>query len=280
MRFVSFVVNGRESYGLVAGDGVVDLAKRLPDVANLRQLLAGAGTDAAAKFANEKPDHALKDLTLLPVIPNPDKIICIGLNYASHVAEGGRETPKFPMIFTRFAASQVGAGQPLVKPRVSDQFDFEGELAVIIGRPGRYIARAQAMDHVAGYSCYNDGSIRDYQRHTSQFTPGKNFTGTGGFGPWLVTPDEAGAPAKMQLITRLNGQVMQDAPVSDLLFDIPTLIEYCSTFTELLPGDVIVTGTTGGIGAARKPPVWMKPGDTVEVELTGVGVLKNPVRAE
>lgn len=280
MRFVSFVVNGRESFGLVAGDGVVDLAKRLPNVANLRQLLAGAGTAAAAKFAKEKPDHALKDLTLLPVIPNPDKIICIGLNYASHVAEGGRETPKFPMIFTRFAASQVGAGQPLIKPRVSDQFDFEGELAVIIGRPGRYIARAQAMDHVAGYSCYNDGSIRDYQRHTSQFTPGKNFTGTGGFGPWLITPDEAGAPAKMQLITRLNGQVMQDAPVSDLLFDIPTLIEYCSTFTELLPGDVIVTGTTGGIGAARKPPVWMKPGDTVEVELTGVGVLTNTIRAE
>jgi 2-keto-4-pentenoate hydratase/2-oxohepta-3-ene-1,7-dioic acid hydratase in catechol pathway len=280
MRFVSFSANGRPSFGLVAGEGVVDLAKRLPNVNSLRQLLEGEGTAAAARFTKEKPDYSLKDVTLLPVILNSDKILCAGANYATHVAEMNREAPKYPMIFTRFAASQVGAGQPLIRPRVSEQLDFEGELAVIIGKRGRYITKTAAMDHIAGYSCYNDGSVRDYQRHTTQFTPGKNFTGTGGFGPWLITPDEAGPAAKMHLTTRLNGHVMQDAPVSDLLFDIPTLIEYCSTFTELVPGDVIVTGTTGGVGAARKPPLWMKPGDTVEVDIAGVGVLSNPVEAE
>jgi 2-keto-4-pentenoate hydratase/2-oxohepta-3-ene-1,7-dioic acid hydratase in catechol pathway len=280
MRFVSYKKDGRASFGLVAGDGVVDLAKRMSGIATLRQLLEGKGTAAAAAFAKDTPDFALKDVALLPVIPDPDKILCAGANYATHVAEMGRDAPKYPMMFTRFAASQIGHKQPMIRPRVSEQLDFEGELAVIIGKRGRYITKAQAMDYVAGYSCYNDGSVRDYQRHTQQFTPGKNFVGTGPFGPWMITPDESGPPANMKLVTRLNGQVMQEAPVSDLLFDIPSLIEYCSQFTEFVPGDVLVTGTTGGVGAARKPPLWMKPGDIVEIDIKNVGVLSNTIAAE
>ena len=168
----------------------------------------------------------------------------------------------------------------MLRPRVSTRLDFEGELAVIIGRRGRYVARADAMTLVAGYACYNDGSVRDFQRHSTQFTPGKNFPSTGGFGPWLITPDEAGDIRHGTLTTRLNGTVVQQARLDDLIFDIPALIEYCTTFTELVPGDVIVTGTPGGVGAARKPPLWLQPGDRVEVDISNVGVLRNPVAQE
>jgi 2-keto-4-pentenoate hydratase/2-oxohepta-3-ene-1,7-dioic acid hydratase in catechol pathway len=220
-------------------------------------------------------------VTYLPPIPDPDKIICIGLNYLSHILEGGREVPKYPTIFTRFANSQVGHGQPIIRPKSSITLDFEGELAVVVGKRARHVAEADAMPYVAGYSCYNDGSVREWQRHTSQFTPGKNFPSTGGFGPYLVTPDEAGDIGKAtKLICRLNGEVMQSATLDDLVFGIPALIAYCSAFTVLEPGDVIITGTTGGVGAYRKPPVWMKPGDVVEVEVSGVGTLRNPVAQE
>ena len=177
------------------------------------------------------------------------------------------------MIFTRFANSQVGSGQPMIRPLESERFDYEGEMAVIIGKAGRRIAREAALAHVAGYACYNDGSIRDWQRHTSQFAPGKNFVGTGAFGPWMVTTDEIPDISKQTIATRLNGVEVQAAPISDLVFDVPALIAYCSTFTELVPGDVIVTGTTGGVGAYRTPPLWMKEGDVVEVEVSGIGVL-------
>ena len=209
-----------------------------------------------------------------------DKIFCIGINYASHIAETGRPVPEKPVVFMRYANSQVGAGQPIIQPLESEQLDFEGELAVIIGRRGRRIPNAEALDYVAGYACYNDGSIRDFQRHSSQFGPGKNFPSTGAFGPWLVTSDEIPDPSALTLVTRLNGQVMQQAPISDLVFDVPALVAYCSSFTELVPGDVIVTGTTGGVGLFRQPPVWMKQGDVVEVEISGVGVLSNPVHSE
>ena len=184
------------------------------------------------------------------------------------------------MIFARYPDSQVGHGQPMLRPRESVQLDFEGELAVVIGKVARRVPAARALDYVAGYSCYNDGSIRDWQRHTSQFTPGKTFPGTGGFGPWLVTTDEIPDPAKLTYETRLNGQVMQKAPLSDLVFDVPALVAYCSIFTTLNPGDVIVTGTTGGVGAFRKPPLWMKPGDVVEVEISGIGTLRNTIADE
>jgi 2-keto-4-pentenoate hydratase/2-oxohepta-3-ene-1,7-dioic acid hydratase in catechol pathway len=213
-------------------------------------------------------------------VPDPEKIICIGLNYRSHILESGRDAPTKPVVFTRFANSQMGHEQPMIRPSVSEQLDFEGELAVVIGKRGRHLKRDAALEHVLGYSCYNDGSVRDWQRHTHQFAPGKNFASTGGFGPWIVTADEMGDVTKATLVTRLNGQEVQRTTIDDLLFDIPAIIEYCSTFTELAPGDVIATGTTGGVGAARKPPLWMKPGDVVEVEISGVGVLRNPVEQE
>lgn len=233
-----------------------------------------------SEFSAERPDFGLEEIEFRPVIPNPDKILCIGINYIDHRRETGREKSEWPVVFTRFANTQVGHGQALIRPRVSEQLDFEGELAVIIGRRGRHIPKSEALSFVAGYACYNDGSVRDWQRHGSQFTPGKNFVGTGGFGPWMVTADEASGALDAAISTRLNGQTMQQARTSDLIFGVPELIEYISTFTELVPGDVISTGTPGGVGAARKPPVWMKPGDVVEVEIEGIGVLRNPVAAE
>jgi 2-keto-4-pentenoate hydratase/2-oxohepta-3-ene-1,7-dioic acid hydratase in catechol pathway len=207
-------------------------------------------------------------------------VLCIGINYATHVRETGREMPTYPMIFTRFADSQVAHLQPIIRPKASHKLDFEGELAVVIGKTARHVKAEDALEYVAGYACYNDGSVRDWQKHTIQFVPGKNFPCTGGFGPWLVTCDEIGDPQDLELTTRLNGQVMQHTRTSDMIFDVRHLIEYCSTFTELAPGDVIVSGTTGGVGAFREPPVWMKPGDTVEVEISGIGILRNSIADE
>ena len=277
MRLISFLRpnDQRPSCGIVSGDGVIDLG------AGLRGLKRTLGEVAQlASLATRQPDWRLADLRLLQVIPDPEKILCVGLNYGAHIRETGNEPPARPLIFTRFANSQVAHGAPLIRPRVSQRLDYEGELAVIIGRRGRHVPRADALALVAGYACYNDGSVRDFQRHSTQYTPGKNFVGTGGFGPWLVTPDEVGDIRAQTLTTRLNGSVVQQARLDDLMFDIPALIEYCSSFTELVPGDVLVTGTPGGVGAARKPPLWLQPGDVVEVEISGVGVLRNPVVQE
>lgn len=214
-------------------------------------------------------------------IPNPDKIICVGLNYKSHIGETGRTSAEErPVIFTRFAGSQVGHLQPLVCPIESARFDYEGELAAIIGKGGRRISEDAALDHVAGYSIYNDASVRDWQLHTHQWAPGKNFVGTGAFGPWMVTRDEIPDPYEHSLTTRLNGEVMQDSSINLMIFNIQAVIAYVSTFAELLPGDVIVTGTPGGVGNARKPPIYMHDGDVVEVEITGIGTLRNPVVKE
>lgn len=282
MRVTSFRTGGRASYGVVVDGGIVDVGAGLGGTyETLRDVLEGAALSELEKMAAGKAaDRRIKDVTLLPPIPNPDKIILVGLNYALHVQETGRADSEYPALFTRFANTQVGHDQPLVKPRVSDSFDYEGELAVVIGKGGRHIPAKNAYDHIAGYACYNDGSVRDWQGHTHQFTPGKNFPATGGFGPWMVSRDEIPDPAKLTLITRLNGQQMQKAGVDQLIFDIPYLINYISTFTDLVPGDVISTGTPGGVGFKRNPPVFMKPGDTVEVEIDGIGTLVNPVVAE
>ncbi|EJM05717.1 2-keto-4-pentenoate hydratase/2-oxohepta-3-ene-1,7-dioic acid hydratase [Pseudomonas sp. GM102] len=279
MKLASFIVQGRSTYGVVDGDQVVDL----------ESLKHTFGTDLKQAIANNRladltsvvlaslPRIPLAEVTFLPVIPNPGKVLCIGINYATHVRETGREMPTYPMIFTRFADSQTAHLQPIIRPEASHKLDFEGELAVVIGKPARHVKQADALDYVAGYACYNDGSVRDWQKHTIQFIPGKNFPNTGGFGPCLVTSDEIGDPQDLQLTTRLNGEVMQHTSTSDMIFDVRKLIEYCSTFTELAPGDVIVSGTTGGVGAFREPPVWMKPGDEVEIEISRIGILRNSI---
>ena len=282
MRLVSFVgPDKRPGYGALRGaDHVVDLTA-FPGAGSLRALLAsGKLAEAAAFVAAASTTMALSALTLAPVIPDPDKIICVGLNYHDHVVETGRTVTEKPALFARFAGSQVGHLQPMVCPAASDQFDYEGELAVVIGRGGRHIAAADALAHVAGYACYNEGSVRDWQRHTSQFLAGKTFEGTGAFGPCLVTADEIPDPSSLTLETRLNGKIVQHTTIDLMITSVPDLIAYISTVLPLLPGDVIVSGTPGGVGSRRQPPLWLVPGDTVEVEISGIGILTNPVIAE
>jgi len=280
MRLVSFHASSRDSFGVVNDDGIVDLAPRLPEYADLAAVLAAGTLHRVPSLADRDADFALADVQLRPVIPVPGKIICVGGNYAQHLRESGRDLPTYPMLFARFAESLIGAGQPLLVPPESEQLDFECELAVIIGRAGRRIAREDALAHVAGYSCFNDASVRDWQRHTSQFLPGKNFAGTGALGPWLVTADAMPALEDQTMVTRLDGIDVQHARFDDMIFDVPYLINYCSTFIPLQPGDVIVTGTPHGVGAFREPPLWMRPGSMVEVEISGIGVLSNPIAAE
>lgn len=279
MKLVSFSRNGQPGYGAVTAQGVVDLGAILgARYADLKALLAAdAVAEAAAAVQGRAADFALADVELLPVIPNPGKIWCCGLNYGEHVRETNREVTEQPTFFLRVADSQVGHGQPMVRPPESTQFDYEAEIAVVIGHPGRRIAEADAARHVAGYACYNDGSVRDWQRHTSQWVPGKNFWRTGGFGPWLVTADEIAPNQNMRLTTRLNGQVMQEATTDMMIHSIPRQIAYISTFIPLQPGDVIVTGTPGGVGNKREPQVFMKPGDVVEIEVDAIGVLRNGI---
>ena len=279
MRLMTYEANGSTSFGAVVGDGVVDLGKAMGGkYADLLSVLEAGALDEAAKAADgASADHALSDVTYLPVVPNPNKIICVGLNYEDHRIETGREPTGYPVLFPRYANCQIGHGQAMVKPRNSDMFDYEGELAVIIGKAGRHVSREDALGLVAGYSCYNDGSVRDWQAHTHQFMPGKNFTATGGFGPWMVTADEIPDPSTLTLQTRLNGQVVQNANIDQLIFNIPFVISYISSFMELQPGDVIASGTPGGVGMKRTPPLFMKDGDTVEVEISKIGILENPI---
>jgi len=282
MKLASFERAGNAGFGAVIDDGIIDLSAALGGkYADLKALLAAdAVVEAAQAVAGRKADFALDDVTFLPVIPEPGKIWCCGLNYGEHVRETNREVTEKPVFFLRFADSQVGHNQGMPVPPESTQLDFEGEIAVIIGKPGRRISEANAFDHVAGYACYNDGTIRDWQRHTQQWIPGKNFYRTGGFGPWMVTSDEIPANTVLTLITRLNGQEMQRATTDMMIHSIQRQIAYASTVAPLQPGDVIVTGTPGGVGARRQPPVWMKPGDVVEIEIDKVGVLRNPIVAE
>lgn len=276
MKFLSYRHQGVLGYGIIKGDAVVDLASRFPVCPDLKSFIAHGGPrQVASLVAADKGDFALESVEFEPVINNPDKIICVGLNYEDHRLETGRPKVDFPTMFTRYADTQIGHEQPVLKPWLSDAVDYEGELAVVIGKGGRYIAEADALSHVAGYACYNDVSVRDFQNHTAQFTPGKNFPGTGAFGPYLVTPDEVGELGSQRIQTRLNGQVVQDATLSDMIFSVEQLIAYASKWTSLAPGDVIVSGTPGGVGMKRTPPLYMKAGDEVIVEIDGVGLLRN-----
>lgn len=282
MKIASFTHHGQDSYGVVQGNQIIDLGSMKVTLgADLKEVIArNRLVELGESDLSELPRLDIADITFLPVIGNPGKILCIGINYATHVRETGRDMPTYPMIFTRFADSQTAHEQAILRPTASPKLDFEGELAVVIGKTARHVKQAEALDFVAGYACYNDGSVRDWQKHTIQFVPGKNFPQTGGFGPWLVTADEIQNPQDLELTTRLNGQVMQHTSTSDMIFDVCKLIEYCSTFTELAPGDVIVSGTTGGVGAFREPPVWMQPGDIVEVEISSIGILRNTIADE
>lgn len=278
MRWLTFIHESRESFGYVTSDGqgIVDVGAR-GIYADLKAMIAADALSETARLLGDEADVALAEIEYLPTIPNPSKILCVGLNYKAHQEETGRGGEGFPTIFVRFANAQMGHEQPMIRPLESQTLDFEGEIALIIGRSGRRIARQDALSYVAGFGIYNDGSVREYQRQTSQFTPGKNFNATGGFGPWLMTPDEIGDLDELEITTRLNGEVMQNAQASLLVHGFAELIEYCSTFTELIPGDVIVTGTPGGVGAARKPPVFMDAGDVIEVEVKPIGTLRNTV---
>ena len=278
MKLASFKSPKGASYGAVTSTGIVDLGRRIGNrFPDLKTLLGNNGLEDAKRLLDEKADFRESEISWLPVIPNPGKIVCVGLNYEEHRAETGRDKTENPALFLRVAESQVGHRQPLLKPRESSQLDFEAEIALIIGRPGRRISQKNSWDHIAGYSCYNDGSVRDWQRHTVQWTAGKNFAATGAFGPWMVTADEIPPHTVMTLSCRLNGERMQHADTQMMIFKFPKLIEYISAFTPLAAGDVIVTGTPGGVGSRRTPPIWMKPGDTVEIEIDKVGVLANMV---
>jgi 2-keto-4-pentenoate hydratase/2-oxohepta-3-ene-1,7-dioic acid hydratase in catechol pathway len=282
MKLVSFTYQNKQSYGVVQGDFVLDLAPILGNQAIDLKMLIEKNLMGAAADAAKSGSFSLKlsDVTLLPPIPNPGKIFCVGLNYADHVKETGRDLTEKPAIFTRFADSQIGHGQALVRPPESHRFDYEGEIAIVIGKGGRRIKEADAWDHIVGYSCYNEGSIRDWQNFTTQWIAGKNWWHSGAFGPWMVTSDEIKANQKMTLITRLNGTELQRATTDMMIHSIPSQIAYISTFTPLSPGDVIVTGTPGGVGNKRTPQVFMKPGDIVEIEVDAVGILRNTIRDE
>ena len=281
MKLLSYHANGQDRYGIVTDSGVIDASAELDDrFPDLKAAIAGAMDDLRALAESGTPSHRLDDIVFLPPIAAPEKIICVGLNYALHVQETRRSDSDYPVIFNRFANTHVGHKQPMIKAKNSDRFDYEGELALIIGERARHVPKERALDVIAGYSIYNDGTMRDWQSHTHQFAPGKNFTASGAFGPWIVTADEIPDPTKLTLTTRLNGEEMQRADTDQLIFDIPTLINYISAFAELVPGDVIPTGTPGGVGFKRNPPVFMKGGDTIEVEITGIGTLINPIEDE
>ena len=287
MKLLSFIHQGRETWGALVGpDAIVDLGKAMPQYPTLTDYIAsGAYLQASTHVANKTADVRLADITFLPVIPKPEKIVCAVRNYMDHhqeVLAAGmhRELSQEPPIFLRVWRSQVAHGQPIICPKVSDSLDWEGELAVIIGKEGRNIPEVQAFDHVAGYSCYNDGSVREWQFHAKQIASGKNFEATGGFGPWMVTADEIAPNQQLKLVTRLNGEVVQSSHTGHMIFSIAKLISYASTIFTLVPGDVIATGTPAGVGWSRKPAWFMKPGDVCEVEIEGIGTLVNPIAAQ
>lgn len=279
MRIASYATAQGASFGLVEGDGIVDLGRRTPFPDISAALAAGALPDLA-RHAGAAPDLALAEVTLLPAVPSPlRKVLCVGLNYRAHVAESaGRQVPEQPRLFARLADSVIAHGAPLWRPRNSEQFDYEGELAVVIGRAGRHIPAERAMQHVAAYTIFNDGSVRDWQKHS--VTAGKNFPATGPLGPWLVTAYAIPDSGALTLETRVNGERRQRTGTGDMILSVPELIAYVSGFTPLAPGDVIATGTPEGVAQARRPPPWLRPGDVVEVEIGGIGVLRNPVVAE
>ena len=279
MKIASFVSGRKSSYGVVQDDGIIDLGTKLRYPSLLAALAADALEEVKNAGAAGTPDHKLSDIKLLTPVPDVDNIFCVGRNYKGHVAEANAKIPDFPGLFIRVKSSIVAHDAPIIRPKVSGDFDYEGELALVIGKSGRHILRKDALSYVAGYSILMDGSVRDYQfKHC--LSVGKNFFATGSFGPWLVTADEVGDPSQLDLRTRLNGTEVQCTKTDDLIFDIPAIIAYISAFTQLAPGDVIATGTPEGVGFARNPPLWLKPGDTLEVEISKIGILRNKVIAE
>ncbi len=278
MKLMTYTTGGTRTYGIAVDGGVIDVGARLGGkYPNLAAVLEADALGELGVLAGEDPDAALDDVTFLPPLPEPEKIVCVGLNYEAHRVETNNEPSGYPVLFARFAHCQVGHRQPIVRPNNSERLDYEGELVAVIGRRARHVARADALAHLAGYSIYNDGSVRDWQRHTHQFLPGKNFDATGGFGPWIVTADEIPDPTALTLTTRLNGTVMQQANTDQLIFNIPYLVSYLSDFMALKPGDIIITGTPGGVGDRRDPPVYMFAGDTIEVEISAIGTLTHPI---
>lgn len=286
MGIIRFEKNGGAALGVRFGDEVVDLSEAAPQLpTDLAELLQQGGIDAVkraitlAEGVSKRLRHA--DLKLLPPAMKSVKTICLGLNYHDHAAENNREVPQYPMVFFRSASSFIGHGQPLVVPKVSSQLDWEAELVAVIGKRARHVSEADALSYVAGYSCFNDGSVRDYQRKTAQWTIGKNFDGTGGFGPEFIPAWELPAGAKgLKIECRVNGQVMQSANTSDMIFDVARTVHLMSECLTLEPGDLLVMGTPAGVGVARKPPVFMKAGDVCEIEIEKIGLLRNPVVQE
>ncbi|MEM8904018.1 MAG: fumarylacetoacetate hydrolase family protein [Actinomycetota bacterium] len=277
VRIASFELDGRSAFGVVTDDGVHDLSGGPAD----DLVDAVTSGDDLARRAGTVPTVDAAAIAWLPPVPNPARILCVGLNYRDHAEESATIAPSGdrPTIFTRFASSVVGHERPLLAPTASDTFDYEGEVVVVIGRRGRNIAVDEALDHVLGLTPFMDGSVREFQRHTSQFTPGKNFDDSGASGPWITTLDEIDDLDAVTVTTRVDGEVRQHAPLGDLITPIPEIIAYCSSFTTLEPGDVIATGTPGGVGVARDPALFLRPGMTVEVEVSAVGTLHNPVVA-
>jgi acylpyruvate hydrolase len=280
MRIVSFSTGGRDSFGVRLPAGIVDLSGAGFRLTDLIQLSPAAMTarsqDAVARGARPMP---FESLDLLPIVPRPGKFICLGLNYIDHAKEGGHhDLPPYPTLFMRGPTSLLAAGKPIVRPAISETLDYEAELAVVIGKVAKAVGEASALTHVAGYALFNDSTIREYQRITTQWTPGKNFDGTGAFGPELVTPDELPAGASgLRITSRLNGKTMQDGNTADMMFGVAKTIAIISQVMTLEPGDVLAMGTPAGVGHARKPPVWMRDGDVCEIEIEGIGVLSNPV---
>jgi len=282
VKLISYRADGRERYGVVSGDGVVDASARLDGAATLRDVLdQGRLAELRELVASGNADHALGDVEFLLPITAPRKILCAGRNYPGyHEVAEQQKRPDYPSVFARFASSFSAHQRAIVKPEAGEQLDYEGELVVVVGKPGRHIAEDQAMDHVAGYTCMNEGTVRDWMKKGTQNTPAKNFDRSGGLGPWIVTADEIPNPSELRMTTRRNGKVVQDGGIDRMLFSIPYLIEHISKFAMLEPGDLIATGSPGGSAIESASPEWLGDGDVIEIEIAGIGTLRNPVVAE
>ncbi len=281
MKFVSFLLKGEAKFGISDGKNIIDLTDKILGARTLKELIEKKAISEAKKYASENDKNInINEIEFLPLIPNPGKIICVGLNYSEHVKETGKTVEENPVVFLRVSKSQTAHNQYIQRPKVSTKLDFEGEMAVIMAEAGKHIKSNEAMKCIVGYSCYNESTVRDFQKHTSQFTMGKNFEKTGSFGPHMVLAEDIPDYTKLKIQTRLNGKVMQDANLNQLIFDIPNLISYISKALPWNAGDVLVTGTPGGVGFKRNPPVFMKDGDKVEVEISDIGVLSNIIKDE
>jgi 2-keto-4-pentenoate hydratase/2-oxohepta-3-ene-1,7-dioic acid hydratase in catechol pathway len=277
MKVVKFIRQGSREIGLVTDDGIVSISRRDPSLRDIDDVVSSDGWRRAAAMAHGAADTAMSEVKLLPPLATRARIFCVGLNYKSHVEETANEPPPHPTLFLRTHESFVGPGQPMIRPHVSQSFDYEGELAVLIGTSCHRVDEAEALDYVGGYTCLNEGSVRDFQKHSTTGMTGKNFDASGALGPWVVSTSDIPHPDRLQLRTRLNGAVVQEASTDQLIYSIVRIISYLSSCLRLHPGDVIATGTPAGVGSRRVPPLWMKAGDRIEIEIGGIGTLVNDV---